>query len=100
MDQFDLIAHDVAEEFGLLEKWRSKRQDKKAMKAMARGDTDAAHEHRAKSEELRSKHYEKKRKRAGVVPRRHMTRSEHEAMMDERDGRPRRPRRRRRRPVS
>lgn len=100
MDPFDLIAEDVVEQFGLFEKWRSERQYKKAGKAMARGDTDEAHEHLSKGRDLRQE-YESKQDRGpsptSRPPRRHMTRSEHEAMMDERDGRPRRPRRRRRR---
>jgi hypothetical protein len=95
MDPFDQIAEETIERFGLFEKWRAKRQHKKAMKAMAKGDTEKAHEHRARSQELQDR-YADKRRGYGEVPRRHMTRSEHEAMMDERDGRRRRrPRRRR-----
>jgi hypothetical protein len=97
MDPFDLIANDIVEQFGLFEKWRSERQHKKAVKAMARGDTESASEHRSKSKDLYEKYESRQNSGSGPVPRRHMTRSEHEAMMDERDGRPRRPRRRRRR---
>ena len=92
MDPFDRIARETVEQFGLFEKarekwhdWREERLSKKAER------------HGEKADEMRQTMQDDDDGGRRGIPRRHMTRAEHEAMMDERDGRPRRPRRRRRR---
>ena len=101
MDEYDLIADEITERFGLFDKLRERWHEHRAESAEERAERhqDKAQQIRHHIAEENREDHPRMRRHRYPLPRRHMRRADYEALMDERDGRPPRLRRRRRRPV-